>query len=247
MKRKTIQIYFKGFNDDFFKIRPDDMRRILIRGIIEYAKNVDEFADMVSASNTFNVHHYDKVKNIVTFVDGVKKRAAILPFVSDDLNYDIDQVICFLSTKEFVLNSKGNLIPVKALVKLDQAMFNSLFNNAEKEMLPVEFLHSIRKLYRNVLSKEPLEINTVQTIEKYIGEEGLSVNMIRGLIEKKPLDIVENEETSDVMSLLTALNKKMDTIISLNQGGMIYNEEIQLPKTKKEHIQVLQQKETRNR
>lgn len=207
--RKTIQIYFKGFEDDFFKIKPDDMRRILVKGIIEYAQDVDEFADLIASSNTFNVHHYDKVKNIVTFVDGSKKKCLILPFVKDDLNYDVDLVLCFISTKPTVLNSRGYLVPVKCLVKMEQAMFNEIFREKEKTMLPVDFLYSVRKLYKNVLTREPIEVNTAENIEKYIGENGLSTTLIKNLVEKQEVD----NEKNDVATLLSNINDKIDLLL----------------------------------
>jgi len=234
--RKTLQIYFRGFADSLFNMKPDDLRRIFIKGIIEYAKDIDEFSDMVTTSNTFNIYHYDKINNIVTFTDGKKKKAVILPFIKDDLNYDIDIAFCFITTREFILNAKGNLIPVKYLVLLDPAMFNSLFKENEKNMLPVDFLHCVRKMYMNVLSKEPLEINTVQTIEKYISEDKMSINMIRGLVENRP--IREIQENGDVNSILNEINSKLDLIINKN-GGIKNDEEKYVSKSKKTHLQVL--------
>jgi hypothetical protein len=217
MKGKTIQIYFKGFVDKVFHFKPSDLRRIMIKGIIEYMKNPDEFEQMVTSSKSFDISHYDKVKNIVTFVDGSTKHAVITPFVTSDLSYDVDHVFCFMTTRERVLNSNGKLVPVKYVMPVEQSIFNELFRDNEKEMFPVGFLDSVRKLYKNVATREPLEINDITNVEKYIGEKELSATMVRELIEKPIFrndDDIDNtkrqiKEIHQMLEMLTSGQRKI--------------------------------------
>jgi hypothetical protein len=205
MTGKTIQVYFKGFIDNQFKLSTEHMRSIVIKGTIEYMKNTDAFIHMVVSTNSFDIKHYDKVKNIVTFLDDTKKKGIILPFITDDMNYDADIAFCFLATKTSILNSHGKLIPVKYVIPIEQSVFKEHFHEIEKEMLPVDFLESVRKMYK----KQPLQVNDVESIEKYIDDDSLSTTMIHDLVNS-PSN--ENETIKQMRSMLQVMDKKLEAM-----------------------------------